>query len=113
MTALYELVPADAPNGGTSPIATLRVRYKPPLADATRELSRPVAGAVAVRPSRDFRVAAVAAALGMLLRGSAHTGTLGWDDLAAMAASPGLDAPDLARTVAAAHRLQPPSQPER
>jgi Ca-activated chloride channel family protein len=112
MTALYELVPV-ARVSGASPIASLRVRYKAPLAEEARELGRPVAGAVHERPSRDFRVASVAAALGMLLRGSAHTGTLGWDDLAAMATAPGLDAADLARTVAAAHALQPRPLPDR
>jgi Ca-activated chloride channel family protein len=112
MTALYELTPAGGPKG-PSPIATLRVRYKPPLANEARELSRQVASAVVERSSRDFRVATVAAALGMLLRNSPYAGTLGWDDLAAMAAEPGLDAPDLAGTVAAAHRLQPSPQAQK
>jgi len=106
MTALYELVPAaDAPDD-PSPIATLRVRCKAPLAANASELCRTVDGRVKVPPSRDFLVAAAAAALGLVLRDSRHRNGLTWDGLAALVEDPRLAAPDLVATIAAARRLQ-------
>lgn len=111
MTALYEIVPVGVPvpglpvdaavaalrGGGSSdsPIATLRLRYKPPLGETARERSYPCAGAATETPSRDHRLAAAAAAFGMLLRGSPHLNALGWDGLAALLDDADLDAPGL------------------
>jgi Ca-activated chloride channel family protein len=110
MTALWELVPVAAPAADPAPVATLRVRWKPPLGDDARELSRPVDGALAAHPSRDFRVAAAAAAFGMLLRRSEFVGAFGWSELAALAGDPDLQAPGLSATVAAARARHEPPQ---
>jgi Ca-activated chloride channel family protein len=101
VTALYEVVPAGVAlpgpaaepleyqetvlrQGGDDELLTLRIRYKPPQGDESREITRPVLVSAA-QPSASFRLAATAAAFGMLLKGSPQTGTLGWDALAAMA----------------------------
>ncbi len=95
VTALYELVPAgkqgDLPKvtptkyqlpSATSPAAdsdemlTVRLRYKQPDADTSRELTFPVrdGGKDAADASPDFQFAAAVACYGMLLRDSQHKG---------------------------------------
>ncbi len=122
LTALYEIVPpgaalvatvdASTPSPATaaipaegSPLATLRLRWKPPLGDTARELAFPVSGAASVEPSRDHRLAAAAAAFGMLLRGSGHAGAFGWDDLGALLDRADLDAAGFRQVVDRAREL--------
>ena len=124
MTALYEIVPHGvavpgseanvAPaitTGGetaSSPLATLRLRYKPPLGDAAREKTFPVGGGGG-KASRSQRLAGAAAAFGMLLRGSQHLGNFGWDDLAALLDDADLDAPGLRQVVDQARAMKQPT----
>ncbi|MBL8727705.1 MAG: von Willebrand factor type A domain-containing protein [Planctomycetes bacterium] len=88
VTALYEIVRrADAPRTADATLLTLRIRYKPPEGDTSREFAHRVAAPAAVpeQPSDDFQVAATAAALALQLRGSKDCGNLCFDLVAAMA----------------------------
>ncbi len=101
VTALYEVVPVGGTGLGVDPLRYaaaareetarvdtdparasellhLKLRYKLPDADTSRLLSVPVADAPVAweAASADFRFSAAAAGFGMLLRGSAHRGTL-------------------------------------
>ena len=97
VTALYEVVPAGAdevlpfagtlkyqqrPSGVTDAAATrellnLKIRYKEPDADTSRELEFPVldSNGAADMPSPDLQFAAAVASFGMLLRGSEYSGS--------------------------------------
>jgi len=119
MTALYEIVPLGVPVPGAptdaaagSPpkptaetLGKLHLRFKAPLGDKAREQSFPVAGQPAAQPSRDQRLAAAAAAFGMLLRQSQHLGQFGWNDLAAMVDAADLESPGLRQMVDRAREL--------
>ncbi len=88
VTALYEIVPSAGAAGKRGALATVRLRYKRPGADAAQELSvaatdREVALGAA---SDDFRFAAAAAAFGMLLRKSEARGAVTWQGARALAA---------------------------
>jgi Ca-activated chloride channel family protein len=81
VTALYEIVPAgQGERKGGTPIGVARVRYKKPDADQSALLEFPVtdSGAAYAAASDDLRFAASVAAYGMLLRGSAHSGSADW-----------------------------------
>lgn len=94
VTVLYEIVPAgvkiDLPEvepskyqkaGAPDPKATdewltVRMRYKHPEAETSKELSQPLKGEPAKELSDDFRFAAAAASFGMLLRDSKYRGAM-------------------------------------
>ena len=68
--------PKDAPADASDEWLTVRMRYKHPDADTSKELSKPHAGAVAKDLSDDFRFAAAVASFGMLLRDSKFRGAM-------------------------------------
>jgi Ca-activated chloride channel homolog len=103
VAALYELeppgAPADAasfallrtkqPAAGGSPGAeslTVRLRYKPPSEEVSREIERKLVdgGADFSRASDDLKLAGAIAGFGMLLRGSPYRGTLTYDGVQEM-----------------------------
>jgi len=106
VTALYEIErKADAAAGSSEPLATLRIRYKPPEGDKSREVSESIAGTVSAELSANGQVAATAAALAMHLRKDKHRGTITQASLFAM--SEKLEAkrhPELAAMFAELHR---------
>ncbi|MBK8098771.1 MAG: VWA domain-containing protein [Planctomycetes bacterium] len=117
MTVLYEIVPRGVPVPGLdegavpvpavadgAPLATLRIRHKPPLGDTAKEQSLSIAAEVTVAPSRDQRLAIATAAFGQLLAGSAHLGRFDWTEMDGLI-DEGLEAATLQQMVAAAHRL--------
>jgi Ca-activated chloride channel family protein len=97
VTALYEVVPAGAdevlPSAGTlkyqqrpsvvtdaaatRELLNLKIRYKEPDAETSRELEFPVldADSFVDKPSPDLQFAAAVASFGMLLRGSEYAGS--------------------------------------
>lgn len=100
VTALYELVPAGeemklpevdplkyqepaepSQAAQSEEILTLKLRYKEPDGDTSRELVFPIAdpGAPLADATTDFRFAASVAAFGMLLRDSQHKGEATYD----------------------------------
>jgi Ca-activated chloride channel family protein len=107
VTALYEVVPADAPDNparGTDPLRyqqprgptgaaasgellTVKLRYKAPDGDVSRLLVHPLhdRGGALVSASRDFRFAAAVAEWGMLLRGSRFRGAASYGAVADLA----------------------------
>ena len=93
VTVLYEIVPTGVkidlpdvdPSKYTQPAKvagpqdewlTVKMRYKPPTGDVSKELSAPFKGEVAKDLSDDFRFAAATASFGTLLRGSKHAGAM-------------------------------------
>jgi Ca-activated chloride channel family protein len=116
VTALYELVPkgesAPGPGSvlpGTRELMTIKLRYKAPTGDTSREIevrvpvgSRPIASA-----SNDQRFAAAVASFGMLLRGSQHRGEASYDSVLALARGTGSDRhrAEFAELVRTARRL--------
>jgi Ca-activated chloride channel homolog len=84
VTALYELILTDAAPT-SAPIATVRLRAKPPGRDRpAREWSVPVGrGSVAGfdAASADTRLVYGVATFAELLRGSPHTAEVSWDDV--------------------------------
>jgi Ca-activated chloride channel homolog len=109
VTAIYEITPAgakpamdglrygpekpaasakeDRPASGNE-YAFLKIRYKEPDGAASKLLTRPITRedelAFEALPD-DLRFAAAVAGFGQLLRGSKYSGSLGWDDVIAMA----------------------------
>jgi Ca-activated chloride channel family protein len=105
VTALYEIIPADAAAtlasanvpqvddlefqqarklseaAGSGQLLTLKLRYKQPDADKSQELKFPVndKGESFGGASEDFQFAAAVAGFGMLLRDSEHKGDLTYD----------------------------------
>jgi Ca-activated chloride channel family protein len=99
VTALYEIAPPDAVGvardapdlkyqersavdsaAATAELLTVKLRYKEPDGDTSRELAHAVAApgaAPAASASESFRFSAAVASFGMLLRGSAHCAD--WD----------------------------------
>ena len=114
VTALYEVLPADAPAqarllgdlrypsaptaaaGSGEEIAFLQIRYKAPDGDQSRLIRRPITQAdrrdLASIQARDVRFAAAVAAFGQLLRGGRYTGDYGFDDVITLAS--GAKGPD-------------------
>ncbi|WP_165064257.1 vWA domain-containing protein [Paludisphaera rhizosphaerae] len=83
VTALYEIVPAEAPAkptaGAMSPDSfTVRIRYKKPEGNVSALIERPVAdrGLDYSEASDDFKFASSVAGFGMLLRHSPSVGSL-------------------------------------
>jgi Ca-activated chloride channel family protein len=79
VTALYEIVPADADggqSGGAPELLTVRIRAKAPDGDVSRLIERPLVdrGHDVSDASGEFRFAAAVAAFGMLLRDSPDRG---------------------------------------
>jgi Ca-activated chloride channel family protein len=91
VTALYEIVPAgvkiDLPDvdpskyqkpagvaGNSDEWLTVKMRYKKPDGDASKELSVVLKGAGAGRMAEDFRFAAAVAEFGLVLRDSPYRG---------------------------------------
>ncbi|MBX6365026.1 MAG: VWA domain-containing protein [Gemmatimonadetes bacterium] len=105
VTALYEVIPADAPDdtpvrvpnplryqrtqvaadaGAHPELLFLKVRYKDPTGERSKLIEQPVRDDG--RPaSADFRFAAAVAELGMLLRSSEHRGAASLDQVLALA----------------------------
>jgi Ca-activated chloride channel family protein len=102
VTALYEVIPVGVPyeapavpeskyTGERSPsgaaasgeLLTVRLRYKAPDGDTSTGFEVPVrdTGTRFHEADDDLRFAASVAAFGMVLRGSAHVGTTGFDDV--------------------------------
>jgi Ca-activated chloride channel homolog len=91
VTALYEIVPTGRANGA---LATVRLRYKEPAGETSRELTASIQdeGHTIFNASPDLQFAAAVAELGMLLRDSKHAGTASYADVLALArASRGVD----------------------
>jgi secreted protein with Ig-like and vWFA domain/anti-sigma factor RsiW len=79
VTALYELVPSPTAAGAQGNLLTVKLRYKEPDGDVSKELSASLgAERVTAKPSDDLRFAAGVAAFGMMLRGSRHRGATDW-----------------------------------
>ena len=93
VTALYEIVPADAGQGGKAeearrgPLLNVDLRYKAPDGDVSKLLSFPAVddGRDFSAASVDFKFASAVAGFGMLLRSSPHAGTLTWPGLIELA----------------------------
>jgi secreted protein with Ig-like and vWFA domain len=106
VTALYEIVPADAPQEvppvdalkyqtTAAPAAvpvphhdspetmTVKVRYKAPDAEVSQLMELPVTDqkAAAEQAPADFKFATAVAGYGMLLKGSQHAGKLTWEQV--------------------------------
>ena len=115
VTALYEIVPAGArmdvrlhdaprpryqPRAGAAPagangeLAFVRLRYKAPDGDVSREVSYPVrGGGAAGAVEGDFAFAAAVAEFGLLLRGSDHRGRASLEDVLSLARASAGDDP--------------------
>jgi Ca-activated chloride channel family protein len=93
VTVLYEIVPTgveidlpgvdpskyqkkDVPKDVSDEWLTVRMRYKHPEADTSKELSQPLKGEVGKDLSDDFRFAASVASFGMILRNSKFRGAM-------------------------------------
>ncbi|HEY1192121.1 MAG TPA: VWA domain-containing protein [Gemmata sp.] len=93
VTVLYEIVPVgvkidlpevdaskyqkkELPANASDEWLTVKMRYKHPDADTSKELAQPHKGAVAKELSDDFRFAAAVASFGMLLRDSKFRGAM-------------------------------------
>ncbi|HEX6748982.1 MAG TPA: VWA domain-containing protein [Longimicrobium sp.] len=107
VTALYEVVPADAPDNparGTDPLRyqtprarssaagsnellTVKLRYKAPDGDASRLLAHPLVDRATplARTSPDFRFSAAVAEWGMLLRQSRFRGAASYGAVTSLA----------------------------
>ena len=69
------------------PLLELRIRYKPPQGDKSREITYPIDLPAQQGPvSRDSRLAAAAAVFAMLLRGEEMADDLSWEQLGKMVA---------------------------
>jgi len=131
VTALYEIIPAGAPNDGTirrpdslryqtnvaprvqlgtRELGFVKVRYKTPDGDRSRLLSQPIAATSSETMSPDFRFQQAVAEFGLLLKGSAYRGSASFEDvIAAARASLGPDSDgyraEFVRLAAAAQSL--------
>ena len=109
VTALYEIVPAGSParltddlrygapqtpavssaGTGSSEYAFLKMRYKLPNEDVSREISQPIGKsdevASVAAASEDARFAAAVAAFGQKLKGGKYVSSMSWDDIGALA----------------------------
>jgi Ca-activated chloride channel family protein len=89
VTALYEIERVAKPADASEPLATLRIRYKPPQGDTSREVSRQVLPATSLTAplSKNGHLAATAAAMALHLRGDEHCGSITKACVLQMAAS--------------------------
>jgi len=95
VTVLYEIVPKgvdielpgvdpskyqkkEAPAGVADEWLTVKMRYKHPEAETSKELAQVLKGEVAKELSDDFRFAAAAASFGMILRDSKYRGAMSY-----------------------------------
>ena len=116
VTALYEIIPAGVAlpgakvdalkyqtagaakavvGGAGQELLTVKLRYKRPTDTTSQLLSRVVTTASMpfANASENLRWSAAVASFGMLLRGSPHVGSVGWNDVTQMAsAAKGKDA---------------------
>ena len=78
VTALYEIVPADAPAKADADSFVVNLRYKKPAESASTLIQRPVVdrGLDYREASDDFKFSSAVAGFGMLLRRSPSAGTL-------------------------------------
>jgi len=102
VTALYELIPPGSPDLATVPrpdvlrytktpsrtdaaasseLLYVKLRYKPPTASRSREITHLVADETTVRPSTDFVFASAVAEFGMVMRDSPHKGKSSLDSV--------------------------------
>jgi Ca-activated chloride channel homolog len=102
VTALYELIPPNAPDLGDVPrpdsmrytrvpvqtgaangaeLMYVRLRYKPPTGFRSREMTHAVPDIVSALPSADFVFATAVAEFGMVLRDSPHKGKSSMDSV--------------------------------
>ncbi|HET9708238.1 MAG TPA: von Willebrand factor type A domain-containing protein [Gemmatimonadales bacterium] len=113
VTALYEIIPAGAPNDGslrrpdslryqtnatsrgtprTTELGFVKVRYKTPDGDRSRLLSQPITATPGETASPDFRFQQAVAEFGLLLKNSGFKGSASFSDvIAAARASQGSD----------------------
>jgi Ca-activated chloride channel homolog len=113
VTALYEIIPAGAPNDGSlrrpdslryqtsatsrgtprrTELGFVKVRYKTPDGDRSRLLSQPIAATPAETASQEFRFQQAVAEFGLLLKNSSYKGSASFSDvIAAARASLGSD----------------------
>jgi len=79
----YQQAPAASAAADSDELLTVRLRYKQPDGQHSRELKMPVVDVERsfVQASQDLQFAAAVAAFGMLLRDSQHKGTATWDDV--------------------------------
>lgn len=78
VTALYEIERVADAEVGEAPLATLRIRYKPPEGDTSKEIAHELPAPQGKLPplSKNGHVAATAAALAMQLRKDEHKGSI-------------------------------------
>ena len=107
VTALYEIVPAgaqgwtlvrryagnrpDTPSTTGAELAHVRLRYKLPDGNTSREIARPVSAALAAgaaRPAGDMAFVTAVAAFGQKLRGDKYLGRYDYADIRALAGEP-------------------------
>jgi Ca-activated chloride channel family protein len=102
VTALYELIPPNAPDLSTVPqpdsmrytrvpsqtgivasseLLYVKLRYKPPTGSRSREMTHVVPDAIVRAPSADFAFASAVAEFGMVLRDSPHKGKSSMDSV--------------------------------
>jgi len=118
VTALYEIVPVGVqtdvtirvpdslryqsqhlPTGGTgTELGFVKVRFKQPDGDRSRQLTYPVTTEASRSPSTDFRFQAAVAEFGLLLKGSAYRGSATFADVIAAARGAQGDDPEGYRT---------------
>ena len=129
VTALYELVPADAKGAvprvdplryqqapaAANELLTVKIRYKEPREEWSKLLTREVqdAGRSFDKAPDDFRFAAAAAGFGLLLRHSPHAGSATFANVRAIAdGALGLDArghrAEMVRLIDQVRRLDTP-----
>ncbi len=104
VTALYELIPAGhasipqldplkyqapkkAPATDSQELMTVKLRYKPLKATASKLMTLPVNDTPTGKVSADFRFAAAVAGYGMLLTHSEHLGNFTWEQCLELARS--------------------------
>ena len=106
VTALYDIVPVGGPSvmGGSrygaivgsprvpsSELGFVKIRYKHPKSDTSRQITTPIDGRFEVRSfeqaPRDARFAAAVAGFAELLRGGRYTGALSYDDVLRIASA--------------------------
>ena len=78
VTALYEIERVVAAKGAANPapLATLRIRYKPPEGDTSREVTSKILPGTSTVLSQNGQVAATAAAIALHLRQDDHRGNI-------------------------------------
>jgi Ca-activated chloride channel family protein len=88
VTALYEIERVAKPADASEQLATLRIRYKPPQGETSREISQQILPAkiATATLSKNGHLAATAAAMALHLRGDEHRGSITQASVIEMAA---------------------------